>query len=211
METEKTNNITKRNILGSIIIVISMMIIGISLSYAYYINSIEDVNAENQGVSVTSGALTMNFATTNTLSATSVGLVKDSEVTSSDLYTAFSITLPSDSKVDNASYNIILTDIAMTSNFKSADLKWALYNSTSTTAIATGDFSGVTLNTTANSNGTYNASDISVLSNVAISKGTTTSYKLYIWLSYDDVNNQNDLLNGNISVKVGFNAVSKSA
>lgn len=197
---------TKAYVLGALIITLSLVIIGLSLSYAYYINTVEEVNAGNQGVNITSGELTMNFATTQSISASAAGLINDSDILTSADYTAFSITLPADSKIDNAAYNLFLTDTTMTSNFKSAYLKWALYSAD--VQVASGDFSGVTLADTANADGTYNVSDISLLNNVAISKGTTTSYKLYVWLSYSADALQNDLLDGSLSTKVGFRAVS---
>ena len=57
--------------------------------------------------------------------------------------------------------------------------------------------------------GTYDADDITLISNQSLNKGDTINYKLYVWLSYKDDVRQNDLLNGNLSVKVGFNAVSQ--
>lgn len=198
---------TKAYVLGSLIITMSIIIIGLSVSYAYYINTIEEVNPGNQGVSVTSGELTMNFATTQTISTTAAGLINDSDILTSADYTAFSITLPSSSKVDNAAYSLYLTDTSMSSNFKSSYLKWALYSAD--TQVASGNFSGVTLASSANADGTYNVSDIALLDNVSISKGTTTSYKLYVWLSYDADTLQNELLEGSLSTKVGFRAVSK--
>lgn len=196
---------TKAYVLGALIITMSMVIIGISASYAYYINSVEEVNAGNQGVSVTSGELTMNFATSQYISASAAGLVKDADILTDADYTAFSITLPSNSDVASAKYNLYLTNTSMTSNFKSSYLKWALYSGNS--KVANGDFSGVTLSNA--TNGVYSASDIQLLSNVSISKGTTTSYKLYVWLSYSATANQNSLLEGSLSTKVGFRAVSQ--
>lgn len=197
----------KAHVLGSLIIVMSIIIIGLSASYAFYINEIEEVNSDKQGVSVTSGELTMNFATTQTISAPSAGLIEDNNVLSSPDYTSFSVSLPSDAKVNGATYNLYLTDTQMTNNFKSAYLKWALY-SDSNFLVEQGDFSGVTL-TDEDGDGVYDASDITLLSSKDITKGNTDTYKLYVWLSYDADTLQNDLLNGTLSTKVGFRAVSK--
>jgi len=198
-------NSIKAHVLGALIISMSLVIIGISGSYAYYVNSVEEVNATNQGVSVTSGDLTINFSTSQYISASTAGLIKDANILTEANYTVFSITLPSNSDVASAKYNLYLTETKMTSNFKSSYLKWALYSGN--TSVATGDFSGVTLSN--ESNGVYDATDITLLSNVSISKGTTTSYKLYVWLSYSETVNQNSLLEGSLSTKVGFRAVSQ--
>ena len=45
----------KRITLSALIIVMSVIIIGVSMSYAYFINTVEEVNVGNQGTTVTSG------------------------------------------------------------------------------------------------------------------------------------------------------------
>lgn len=204
MESHKSG-LKNAYLLGALVITFSLVIIGVSLSYAYFVNTVQEVNPGNKGVSITSGALTMNFATTRSINATAAGLVKEADVLASAEYTAFSVTLPSDGKVQNAQYNLFLTDTKMTNNFKSADLRWALYNGS--TKVNEGNFSGVTLSNPVNN--VYSAADIPLLNNVSISKGTTTSYKLYVWLNYDATAQQNSLLQGSLSTKVGFRAVSK--
>ena len=196
---------TKINILGALIITISVIIVGISGSYAYFVNAVKEVNPENKGVVVRSGPFTMNFETTQTITANSVGLINDSDIATKANYTAFDVTLPSDSKVPNASYNLFLTDIKISQNFKSSYLKWALYNGT--TEISHGDFNDITLSNL--NNGVYDSSNIQLVNDVDLAKGNTNSYKLYIWLSYDANNQQNDLLQGSLSAKVGFRAVTK--
>lgn len=201
------DNTKKRIILGSLIIVMSIVIIGLSISYAYYLNTIEEVNPENQGTNITSGKLSMNFATSQYIKATAAGLIDDEDVLdpSNNNFTQFSVSFAEDNSVDSATYNLYLTEISMTQNFKNEDVKWALYNS-SNELIANGNFSSATLSSTANGDGTYNADNITLKNDITISPGTTNSYKLYIWLSNDDQTNQIDLLNGTLNAKVGFRA-----
>ena len=201
------DNTKKRIILGSLIIVMSIVIIGLSISYAYYLNTIEEVNPENQGTNITSGKLSMNFATSQHIKATAAGLIDDDDVLdpSNNNFTQFSVSFADDNSVDSATYNLYLTEISMTQNFKNKDVKWALYNS-SNELIANGNFSSATLSSTANGDGTYNADNITLKNDITISPGTTNSYKLYIWLSNDDQTNQIDLLNGTLNAKVGFRA-----
>lgn len=203
------DNTKKRIILGSLIIVMSIVIIGLSISYAYYLNTIEEVNPENQGTNITSGKLSMNFATSQYINATAAGLIDDEDVLdpSNNNFTQFSVSFAEDNSVDSATYNLYLTEISMTQNFKNEDVKWALYNS-SNSQIASGNFSTANLSSTANGDGTYNADDITLASSVTITPGATNSYKLYIWLSNDSQTNQIDLLNGSLSAKVGFRATS---
>ena len=201
------DNTKKRIILGSLIIVMSIVIIGLSISYAYYLNTIEEVNPENQGTNITSGKLSMNFATSQSIKATAAGLIDDDDVLdpSNNNFTQFSVSFADDNSVDSATYNLYLTEISMTQNFKNEDVKWALYNS-SDVQVANGNFSTATLSSTANDDGTYNADNITLKNDITISPGTTNSYKLYIWLSNDDQTNQIDLLNGTLNAKVGFRA-----
>ena len=199
------DNSKKRVILGSLIIVVSIVIIGLSLSYAYYVNTIRETNADNQGASLTSGNLSMDFTTSQNIKATSASLINDADILSEENnnYTAFSISFAEDNTVSEATYNIYLTDISMTENFKSSYVKWALYRANNT-LVTKGDFSNVTLNGTGS--GTHNASDITLASESITSVEGTKSYKLYIWLSNDPDNNQISLLNGSLSAKVGFRA-----
>lgn len=194
----------KAYIFGALIITLSIIIIGVSASYAYFVNEVETKNPTNTGLSATSGDLVINFTTSSLINADAASLINDSEVTSKAHYTGFAIDFPSNAKAASASYNLYLTDIKMTSNFKSSYLKWALYDGNE--SVATGDFSGVTLSNL--QNGLYDASNVALLNNRTVSRGTTTNYKLYIWLSNDPNNNQTQLLEGSISAKVAFKAVS---
>lgn len=191
--------------IAALVVTMSIIIIGISGSYAYFVNRVESVNPEAEGVSFSSsGPLSINFATTKTINATAASLVNDSDVLSSQNYTQFSITLPSNSSVASATYNLYLTDILMTSNFKSGYLKWALYKSDNT-LVNSGNFASVTLTASGDK---YTTANIDLKSSININKGSTDTYKLYMWLSNDTANNQISLLNGTISAKVGFRAVS---
>ena len=189
------NNAKKRLILASLIIVMSIIIIGLSLSYAYYLNQVVEVNPDNQGASITSGELTMNFATERVINAISAGLVSDADILTEADYTQFSVTLPSTAKVDSATYTLYLTELTITDNLKSNYVKWALYDGNGTSEITNGTFLNATTGT-----------DLTIDTGISISKGETDSYRLYIWLSNDENVNQIDLLNGSLSAKVGFRA-----
>ena len=192
---ENQDNTKKRMILTSLIIVVSIVIIGISLSYAYFTNSVQELNSGNQGTNITSGELTMSLATTQYINANSASLINDSDVVSEADYTAFSVTLPSSADAASATYSLYLTELTITDNLKDSDVKWALYDGSGSNQIASGNFANATTGT-----------DLPLQSNIPISRGTTTSYRLYIWLSNDPANQQIDLLNGSLSAKVGFRA-----
>lgn len=195
------DTMTKRNILGALILTLSLVIIGVSTSYAYFTNGVVEENAGNQGVSVTSDRLKMTFATENNkyIKASAATLMEEATVTSGTNYTEFKIEIPSDATIASGSYSVYLTDITMTENFKSADLKWALFSGDS--KVANGDFSGVTITG-------GKASDVPLISG-NISKGAPVTYKLFVWLQRTDAN-QNNLLNGSLSARVGFSGSSRT-
>ena len=194
---EAKDNTKKRILLASLIIVMSIVIIGISLSYAYFINTVQEVNPGNQGTSITSGKLTMNFTTSQTINATSACLINDSEVVTQGDYTQFSVSFPNDDEnASTATYNLYLTELTISDNLKSTDVKWALYDGAGSNMIISGDFSGATSGT-----------NLTLKDGITINKGETNSYRLYIWLSYASDRNQTNLLNGTLSAKVGFRAI----
>jgi len=193
VESKKDNSF-KAYVLGALIITVSLIIIGISMSYAYFANRVEEVNPDNKGVKIVSGKLVMNFATTRSISKTAAGLINDSEITSKAEHTDFGVTLPSEANVASAKYSIYLTDLNISNNLKSSYLKWSLYKSGA--EVASGNFKDIGTNTT-----------LYLKENITINKGSTDGYVLYIWLSNDPNNNQTELLNGSFSGKVGFRGV----
>ncbi len=234
-ENLESNNVTNNkvaninNILAALIIAISFIVMGISGSYAYFLNQVVDQNTtESKKVTVTSGDLQMTFATESDkyINVTDATLINDTELLTkgTNNYTEFSVTLPSTSAVNEASYLFYLTDFEITDNFKNDHVKWALFEedssfSESTTklenAVAYGDFSSVVIEgTEAETGGRKKAKDYSLMSkgnpnvllqNFKITKSDTAKkYRLYIWLSNDPENNQKSLLNGSLSAKVGF-------
>ena len=193
---ENVDNSKKRITLAALIIVVSVIIIGMSLSYAYYVNTIQEVRPENQGVNITSGELTMNLTTSEYIAANSASLINDADVTRDADYTSFSVTLPSDADADSATYSLYLTELTITDNLKSKYVKWALYNADGTSMITSGDFQNANRGT-----------NLTLQDGISIAKGETNSYRLYIWLSNDPDVNQISLLNSSLSAKVGFRAV----
>ena len=192
---ENQDNSKKRIMLGALIIVVSIIIIGASLSYAYYLNTVEEINPGNQGTNLTSGELTMNLETTQTINVNNASLIDESNVTTDADYTAFSITLPESAHAASATYSLYLTELTISDNLKDSNVKWALYDGAGTSVIVSGDFTNAT-----------SGQNLVLDDDISISRGTTTAYRLYIWLNNDPNNNQTELLNGSLSAKVGFRA-----
>ena len=62
MEFNKNQSSTKIYILGALIITVSLIIIGVSMSYAYFVNSVQEVNPDNKEVRISSGELEIGRA-----------------------------------------------------------------------------------------------------------------------------------------------------
>ncbi len=221
---DRVSNV-KRNIILACVLAVSLIVLAVSGSYAYFSNKIE--NTGNGGVSVTGGDLEIGFTddtdeTHKTITVENAGLTKDDDVTKSENYTKFGIELKETSAVKHVKYQIYLTDISMTCNFKSADLKWALYrdkdsNLSEQDKVASGDFSNLTTNdnmclTNTIDGSTHIFSNLTLTTteetlNLGETGNAVNNYRLYIWLSYSSDKNQTDLLNGSLSAKVGFRAV----
>ena len=118
LEIQKDNT-KKRILLGSLIIVVSIVIIGISLSYAYFLNEVQEINPDNQGTNITSGELTMNLTSEKYITANGASLINDADIVTKGDYTSFSVTLPSDADASSASYSLYLTELTISDNFKS--------------------------------------------------------------------------------------------
>ncbi len=208
------NSYAKRTVLGALIITMSLIIIGISGSYAYFTSSVEKVPGSDGGVSFTSGDLTMDFVATDYINAEDVNLIDGSKYTTLGKKSAFSISLPSTTTVvSEATYDIFLTDVKLTANLKSQYLKWALHDSTK--MVNSGTFATAELSSSQNADGTYDVTSFNILSGQSITKGETDSYTLYLWLENDPDVNQADksgapgavnLLGGKLYFKIGFKA-----
>ena len=205
---KKFNNSTNRIIIGAVIIVMSLIIIGISGSYAYFVSGVEKVAGTDESFTLTSGDLIMNFATTNYFEGSNLSLISNSNYVTEGVHTDFSISLLNEANnTPLASYEIYLTDIVVSKNLDSKYLHWALHDSTK--SIASGTFAGITTGITASSDTYYHIAKKSLLTNININKGDTKQYKLYVWLENDPNNIQNSLLDGKLEFRVGFRAIQK--
>ncbi len=199
-DVPKKDNTTKRIVLSSLIIVVAVVIIGLSIAYAYYVNSVQN-GGGNKNTTITSGVLEMSIATGEYISVDSATLINDTDVINSGAYTQFSIAMTENNSVDEATYTINLTISNISSNFSASSyVKWALYqcddsNCENLNSVNDGNFSN------------QSAGDVMTLKeSIPINDEETHYYRLYIWLSNDANNNQTDLLGGNLEAKVGFSA-----
>ena len=208
------NNV-KVHVLGALIIAISVIIIGLSGSYAYYVNEIHNEHTENQGVTVkgaAKGVFDITFSTTNNINLTDATLMnKTSAKQSTKNKTAFTVKIADTSKLKTATYTLKITDIKMNDKYKSSNLKWIKWVLVKgTQEIKEGDFSTLTFGTLGSDSMYPATNDITITADeMTISNSTTDSYELYVWLDNDANTNQTSLLGGSMSMKVGIDAISK--
>lgn len=192
-------NNSKKNILYSVIIVLCVLLIGIALSYAFFTKKI-NANGEKSNAKVITGNLDVLLTTSKYINNTMVDLIDDADIFTKADKTTFNVKKAETSTVDNLSYDIYLVDINMDEELKSEDLKWALYDKDEPTAadvpIANGNFFQL------------DKAELQLnQSRIELSSTDVHNYTLYIWLSNNENNLQNDLLNKKFSAKVSVRAI----
>ena len=181
----------KRNLVLYFSITIILISVAFAVSYAFFNANILG-NDKVTTTNVTTGTLTIDFATSAYINNTNLFLISDSDIETKADATKFSISNTNGNVTGK--YTISLTDLTISDNLKSADFKWQLLKNN--TALATGNFTNATTGTE------YSLTT----SNQSISVNQTDSYILRIWLS-ETQQDQLSLTNGTFSAKVKMTAV----
>jgi hypothetical protein len=196
---KEKNSSSKKYVYFGIIVFLWLMLIG-TLSFAYF--SIVFDNDDKTGADIITGKLSVDFVTGEYINNSSMWPINDSDVLSGGDKSVFSVTRSSDNTVDNVYYIISLGDIVITENYKSADIKWSLYDTASPTSetapISSGSFADL------------NTDSIQLTqTKISLPKNVTHTYSLFIWISNSEENNQTQLLNGQISGTINITAVTE--
>ena len=196
MKEEKKGNYFK----FGVFIFLWLLLIG-ALSYAYF--SVLFDNTDKTTADVVSGLLAVDFETGEYINNTSLWPISDNDVLTDGEKSVFSVKRSSTNTVDNVYYNISLSDIVLTNNYKSEYIKWRLYDTSeptsSTVPISYGTFENIGSSTSLQ----FNSARISLPNNV------THNYSLYIWISNNENENQTQLLNGSLEGKITITAVTE--
>jgi len=197
----------KRELRKHLILYVSITLLLItaafSLSRAYFTMNIigndteDDVEIQNATVDL---SLTSSKTMQDNNDKATLMLIDDDDRVGNAYapYADFSLTSTSSSTI-SVTYNVYLTECKISSGFISAYFKWELVSldtSGTETAVASGDFSNATSDTTDGI--TYQLTS----SSVTIAPSSTQSYRLRVWLSNDDENDQSSLLSQTFSAKV---------
>lgn len=197
---KENNDSKKKYVLFGTIIFLWLLLIG-ALSYAYF--SVVFDNNEKTTADVVTGLLSVDFETGEYINNSSMWPIDETDVISNGDRSAFSVKRSTTNTVDNVYYNISLEDIVITNNYKSADIKWKLYNTSTPTSSSVPISSGTFENLGSNTSVQLNQQRISLPNNV------THNYSLYIWINNSTTDNQLDLLNGSIEGKIKITAVTE--
>lgn len=207
----------KRNLFKVLVLVLALVVLGISTTYAYYTAVL--TNPEDDGDVLQAGNLDITTTLTSTASAINVNklmLINDDEKKDKAQKVEFSITSGDSSTVD-ATYKILLKELQLSKNLKSADFKWELVKKgteNTETQIAHGDFSSVTFTTEeTDEHKLVSANDLELTkeNGQTLTKKTTDNLIFRIWLQNNPNVNQINLTNGSFSGKLFIEAVPVSA
>lgn len=185
----------KRNI-KEIVFAVSVIVILVSityrLSYAYFVATVTG-NSTATASTIGAGTLNVNFTTSQYVSNDSLMLISDADKATSAEKMLFSVSQATATTVA-ARYNVYLTELSISNNFKSSDFKWELLRNSS--VIASGNFTTAVSGTDFKLNST--ALDLAV--------NATDNLELRLWLSQQDYD-QLSLTNGTFSAKVKIEAL----
>lgn len=207
MEKKSKSKAVKSGIFIAVF-VLSIMILGISVSYAYFSANIvggSDTDENQVGKFNVTTTLTSGGA----INATSLAIIDGSEYLTKAESIGFTVTNTAESTV-RAKYAINLTDITISKNILSKYFKWAIVVNSDTATAITGDFQDISLAT----EGTSDTTTVTIDSKVLVSEenaleldmGATDTLTFYLWLENDNSVNQLYLTNGNMTAKLSLDA-----
>ncbi len=192
------------------ILVVAVITLGISISYAYYSAVISsDVKFQEKAAKFD---ITSSLESAGSISNTKMSLIDAANVKTEADKVEFTITNANTSTV-NGRYFIYLTNIEITKNLYHEDFKWELVRVTTTgeNNIASGNFSTAVRSSTVTPGEadkvSTTAEDI-LLNKVAleIAPSSTDNLIFRLWLENDPVGNQIELTEGSFKGKLKIDA-----
>lgn len=190
------NNL-KKHIVIYVTIVLLLVIGTFTITYSYFL-ALPKADDTITPSNVETGKLVLDFVTNTYINADKLPLINDSDKDTEAPYTEFIVSHNEESNV-SASYDLYITELEISENFKSEYFKWELVRVSQGTEeiINSGNF----LNATTGNDFKLNSNTIT------LSVDDIHLYKLRIWLSNDENKNQLELTNGSFKGKVKVTAV----
>lgn len=172
-----------------------LLIIGtFSITYSYFLANLQE-EPSITSTKVTVGNLDLNFVTNQYINADNVSLIDDADRKTEAPYTKFVVSHSAESNVPGK-YNIYLTDVEISDNFRTTDFKWELVSISgdNETVVNSGNF----LSARTGEDFKLTSSDIE------LPLGTANTYIFRIWLSNNPDENQIGLTNGFFKGKINI-------
>jgi len=205
------NKMLTKNIIITCIFVVAIVVIGISMSYAYY-----SANIAGKASAPDSKAGKLNVTTTLTtasaINAAKLALINNADYLTKAEKVTFSITNNADSTV-KGKYTIKLVEMSLSKNMFSKYFKWSLVVNAGTSSEKTfnGNFADATVAAEGNSDTTIVTDLTKTLitddNAITIDIGATDNIVFYIWLENDDAIDQIYLTNGDFKGKLSMEAI----
>lgn len=169
----------------TILFVVMFCIAAIAVTFAWF--SVKTSGSVNTSTSVTTGILDIDFTDSSVISIQTGVPIRDENALTDAYKNEFTLSHDVTSTL-NACYSVSLKINKLDEKFQSEFFKWSLYDVSSSTMIANGDFEEA-----------ETGDEILLTNNNLLNLGNSKSYILRIWLSYSDDVDQSNMLIGNIS------------
>lgn len=198
----------KRLIISSFVVAISIVVIGVSFTYAYFTMRYSGkASVQENKAAIMDVTSTLTNATA--INAIPMELIEASEVDTLAKKVEFSVTNEATSNVD-VKYIVKLVDFSITKNLFSKYFKWRLVvNPGENQKVINGNFLGD--NTAEPGNDTTKLTDltkdlVSEAEALPLKKSTTDHLVFYIWLENEESVDQLYLTNGSFNAKLQVEA-----
>ena len=180
-------------------IILSLVIISVVVSYAYFTVSVNNDGEVYQTV-ITSGSLKMGFENSQYFDVDNMVILESSEIAQKSEKSYFDVR---NTGTVNASYDLYF-NTTLTNNLISPDFKWELL--VDGVSISNGTFASITKNTTGS---TTTASFKITTDQLTLNPKEKNSCEFRVWLQETN-QNQTSLTEGTMSGNVSIIAVTKS-
>lgn len=198
----------KSNFSKVIVLVVALIVLGISTTYAYFTAKVSGTPTKT---TLTSGNLKIetNLESVSAINNTNMRLINASDKATSAEKVTFYVKNTADSTV-NANYYIYLKGITLSKNLYSNYFKWELL--CNDTVVGSGTFASATRTDTVTSgeadNVSTSAADITLNTEaIVLEKNTSDTIVFRVWLENDNNTNQINLTKGSFAGKLYLEAV----
>ncbi len=200
-----------KNYILAILLVLSIVALVASFTYAFFLT---DTPGEVTQTKIESGTFDIATSLTNLsgINATNMTLLEESEITEKS--NKINFTVQSKSSTNNAGrFNIYLKDITISTGMINSSFKYQILMDGN--IIQNGDFSRLNtlgiISTSKTSTDAIKYYDNLVLASaIDFDDFNESEIEIRVYLLNDNTVNQNDLMNGNFSCKVGVEAYNKT-